>query len=327
MSVGWVAAGATLVTGVMGANAASDAADAQSDASNYATQMSYQQYQDQVALAKQAGTDLTNLADQYAATATGYATNATTAIKGGISQAGTTMQDTLNKVLSLYNGEASQWEDVFGSITDNLGNFYKNLTPERLAATGLQQQQLEFQAAQQQVQKQFAQRNITGGAQQQIEAQMSAENAKARAEIRRSAELQVPQLQQSFVNDMSKVVNPYLAGQVSAQTALGQQQAATQLGLAQADANLQSTLGDIEATRVQAKADAIKTGANVSSTASANYSAALQNNALRQGQISADLAQAQNANLTNTINTGLSVFSKYYTPQTEQQQMLANQWS
>jgi len=327
MSVGWVAAGAAVVTGVMSSNASRDAAKSQSNASEYATQMSYQQYQDQVALAKQAGTDLTSLANEYAGTAAGYARAATGATKTGIAQAGNTMQATLNKVLQLYSGEASQWEDVFGSIGDNLGDFYKNLTPDLLAAPGLQLQQQEFQQAQEQVKTQFAQRNIAGGAQQLIESQMSVENARARAEIRRAAELQVPQLQQNFVKDMSDVVNPYLAGQVSAQTALGQNQASTQLGLAQADASLQATLGEIEATKVQARADAIKTGANVASAASANYSAALQNNALRQGQIGANLAEAQASNLTNTINTGLSVFSKYYKPQTEQQQMLNEQWS
>ncbi len=326
MSVGWVAAGATLVTGIMGANASRDAASSQADASNYATQMSYQQYQDQVKLAEKAGTELKTLADEFAGTSKGFATSSRDALAGGLASAGSAMEATLSKVLSLYQGEASQWDDIFGSVVDNLGSFYKNLSPTMLAAPALQQQQLDFQAAQQQVQKSFASRGITGGAQSAIEASMAMENARAKADIRRDAELQVPAMQQDFVKSMSNVVNPYLTGQITAETALGSQRAATALGLAQNEANYQSTLGGIEATRSQAYADAIKTGRNVASAASADYSVALQNNALRQGAIGSNLAIEQNKNITNTINTGVSLLGKYYTPKTEQQQMLDAQW-
>lgn len=327
MSVGWVAAGATLVTGVMSSNATSSAASAQADAANNATQMSYQQYRDQVDLAAKAGAELTTLADAYASSAGGFISAATNASKAGVAAAGDTMQQTLNTVLSLYSGEASKWEDIFGPVMDNLSSFYSNLTPAMLATTGLEAQQKEFQAAQTQVQKQFAQRGITGGAQAAISADMAMQNAKAKADIRRDAELQVPQLQQDFVKNMSNVVNPYLAGEISTTAALGQNKAQTQLSLAQLDANQQLSLGDVEGQRAQALADASKTRYNVASSASANYSSALQTNALAQGKISSEATLAQNQNLTNTLNTGLSVLSKYYKPQTEQQQMLNNQWS
>lgn len=327
MSVGWVAAGATLVTGVMSSNATSDAADAQADAANNATQMSYQQYRDQVELAAKAGAELTNIANEYASRAGDFISSATNASKTGVAAAGDTMQQTLNTVLSLYSGEASKWEDIFGPVMDNLSSFYSNLTPAMLATTGLEAQQKEFQAAQAQVQKQFAQRGITGGAQQLIETQMQIDNARARADIRRDAELQVPELQQNFAKNMSNVVNPYLAGEISTTAALGQNKAQTQLSLAQLEANKQLSLGDVEAQRSQALADAAKTRYNVASSASANYSSALQANALAQGKISSEATLAQSQNLTNTLNTGLSVFAKYYKPQTEQQQMLNNQWS
>lgn len=327
MSVGWVAAGATLVTGVMSSNATSSAASAQADAANNATQMSYQQYRDQVDLAAKAGAELTDIANAYASKAGGFISSATNASKTGVAAAGDTMQQTLNTVLSLYSGEASKWEDIFGPVMDNLSSFYSNLSPTTLAATGLQIQQQEFQTAQEQVQKQFAQRGITGGAQQLIDTQMQVSNARARADIRRDAELQVPQLQQDFVKTMSNVVNPYLAGEISTTAALGQNKAQTQLSLAQLEANQQLSLGDVEAQRSKALADAAKTRYNVASSASADYSSALQTNAVAQGRISAEATLAQNQNLTNTLNTGLSTLAKYYKPQTEQQQMLNNQWS
>lgn len=111
-------------------------------------------------------------------------------------------QITLAKDQLAFNKEQySDWKAIYGDIEENLGNYYKNLSSDTLIATGLQKQQEEFQAARQALQKDFAQRGITGsGADVQATTIGQFQNAEARARIRTAAPAAVAAEKLSFLN-------------------------------------------------------------------------------------------------------------------------------
>lgn len=79
----------------------------------------------------------------------------------------------------------ADWKAVYGDIQTNLGEYYKNLGSDKIVALGLQNQQTEFQKAQMQVERNFAQRGLTGsGAEMAVKANSTFQNAEARARIR-----------------------------------------------------------------------------------------------------------------------------------------------
>ena len=53
-----------------------------------------------------------------------------------------------------------EWNDLFGDATKNLGKFYSEYTPERLAAIGLSNNEKEFSAYRDNLQRKLKQQNL-----------------------------------------------------------------------------------------------------------------------------------------------------------------------
>lgn len=99
-----------------------------------------------------------------------------------------------------YERDYTRYMDIYGDIEENLGAFYENLTPETLAAAGLQEQAQTFAKAKEQITTNLAQRRIEGsGLEASIMSQAELKNAETKAKIRADAPIQVAQLQQGFV--------------------------------------------------------------------------------------------------------------------------------
>ena len=305
-----VGAGVLAGTTVLKTNAADAATRAQVDATNRALSSADAQYQSQVGLAQMAGEELKAEAGKLTTKLDQTALASRNATIGGLDSANATMQNTLDLVNQLYSGEAAQWDEIFGPVVENLGTFYKNLTPDTFSSTALQMQQQEFQYAQEQVQKQFAQRGITGGAQQLIDTQMQLDNARARANIRKEAPLTVASAQQDFVKGMSDIKNPWTQLVATTELSKGQQQANTALGKAQAEATYQGQLATSAATGYEATRSAIETAANVQSRASANLAQTQQQMALAQGQIAANQAKSQADTISSVVGAGLNLYGQ-----------------
>lgn len=91
------------------------------------------------------------------------------------------------------------WQETYGPIEQNLAQFYGSLSPESLAATGLEKQQKSFQTMQEQSKRSFAQRGIDSPAQEFMENVSKLYNAEVRAKIRTEAPFKVAQAKGQFV--------------------------------------------------------------------------------------------------------------------------------
>jgi hypothetical protein len=226
-------------------------------------------------------------------------------------------------------GQYDRWNSIYGTLQENLGEFYNNLTPQMLSATNLQMRQREYQTAVDTVRKNFAQRGVASGAQSAIEAGMAMENAKARAQIRADAPFQVAEAQTGFLASTSNIRNAYtddLQQGREAQADLAVKKAGA---LAQLDLAAGNVIGSSLEATAQAKAAGAQAGAGLSldqlnaetsalNAAARNTSAAGQNLtstainvAGQQGQIQANLAQQQANAITGVLNTGMYALGKY----------------
>lgn len=94
----------------------------------------------------------------------------------------------------------SDWKDVYGSIQDNLSDYYTNLSPDMYEAQGLEAFNAEYQKAQDSVAASLAQRGITdSGLSTQLEQQGALSAAQSRAAIRMDAPAKVASLQSNFL--------------------------------------------------------------------------------------------------------------------------------
>ena len=94
----------------------------------------------------------------------------------------------------------SDWKDVYGSIQDNLSDYYTNLSPDMYEAQGLEAFNAEYQKAQDSVATSLAQRGITdSGLSTQLEQQGALSAAQSRAAIRMDAPAKVASLQSNFL--------------------------------------------------------------------------------------------------------------------------------
>lgn len=95
----------------------------------------------------------------------------------------------------------ADWTAVYGDIEKNLGDYYKNLSADKLTALGLQNQQLEFQKAKAAIQKDMAQRGIANSGIEVAQTTNAAfQNAEARARIRTEAPEKVAEAKQGFLS-------------------------------------------------------------------------------------------------------------------------------
>jgi len=116
--------------------------------------------------------------------------------------------------LAFQQQQYADWQAVYGPIQDNLSNFYQNLTPETLVASGLKNYEQQHVAVQQQLDRTFAQRGIDSPAQSFLAQNNSLRTAEAKATLRTDAPFKVAQAQQGFLDH--QVVNPAGAGVANA---------------------------------------------------------------------------------------------------------------
>ena len=93
------------------------------------------------------------------------------------------------------------WESTFGSIEKNTAQFYKNLSPEQIAVTGVEKFQQQFETSMQRMHETFAQRGIkpSSGIAQSLKAQAELGAAETRAGIRRDAPIQAARASENFL--------------------------------------------------------------------------------------------------------------------------------
>lgn len=103
--------------------------------------------------------------------------------------------------IAFQKEQYADWKAVYGDLQKNLGEYYKKLTPEKVTALGLENQQKEFQAAMEQVDANFARRGISqdSGIVQATRAKATFQNAEARATIRTNAEQKVQDAKLGFL--------------------------------------------------------------------------------------------------------------------------------
>ena len=103
--------------------------------------------------------------------------------------------------LAFQKEQYEDWDNVYGSIQKNLGEYYNNLDPDKIVSLGLENQQREFQQVQKEIKRDFAQRGLSdSGAEIAITSSNRIDNARTRAEIRSGGERQVAEEQLGFLN-------------------------------------------------------------------------------------------------------------------------------
>lgn len=97
--------------------------------------------------------------------------------------------------------KVDDWNEVYGPIQDNLGDYYNNLTPEYYETIGLENFAQEQQTAMTRLSESLAQRGIdpSSGIQASLTAQSELEGAEGRAGIRRDAPRQAAEDKSRFL--------------------------------------------------------------------------------------------------------------------------------
>ena len=105
--------------------------------------------------------------------------------------------------------EQQRYEDykaIYGDIEKDLGEFYKGLTEENVAALGLQAHEQEIDRVETQVKQTLAQRNIEGaGLEAGLEQRLEIARAEGRAKIRTEAPFKVAEAKTAFVRGKADV--------------------------------------------------------------------------------------------------------------------------
>lgn len=97
-------------------------------------------------------------ASQASDSAGAAADKATAAQQAGNQQA----YDAAMAELDFAKKKQEDWDKVYGPVQDNLGEYYKTLTPEKYEAAGVQKINEEFAKSQQNITRVLAQRGISG---------------------------------------------------------------------------------------------------------------------------------------------------------------------
>ncbi len=102
--------------------------------------------------------------------------------------------------LEFQKSQYADWKEIYGDIEENLAEYYKELTPTKLTAMGLENQQREFQAARTAIARDYAQRGLTGsGMEAATGTALTYANAEARARIRTEAPEKTVQAKLGFL--------------------------------------------------------------------------------------------------------------------------------
>lgn len=270
------------------------------------------------------------------------ATSAATARLAGLSSARnlseagySEAQGYANSFANEMQGQYDRWNSIYGTLQENLGEFYNNLTPQMLSATNLQMRQREYQTAVDTVRKNFAQRGVAGGAQSAIEAGMAMDNARARAQIRADAPFQVAEAQTGFLTSTSNIRNAYTDDLQQARTA----QSSLAIDKANTLANLDIAASEVAAKRQEEIAAAYVekqkqqalldlsagnvTAAGIEATAQARAAGAQAGAGLSIDQLNAE-TNALNAAARNTSTAGQNLTSTAINVAGQQGQIQAN---
>lgn len=103
-----------------------------------------------------------------------------------------------NERLEFEKQQYKRWERLYGSIEENLANFYGSLTPEKLIASGLTKQKTAFNKARENLQRSIAQRGYDSPVSTALETSLDIQEAEANAGLRFSAPFQLATAQRNF---------------------------------------------------------------------------------------------------------------------------------
>jgi hypothetical protein len=104
------------------------------------------------------------------------------------------------ETLEFQKEQYEDWQNIYGDIQENLGEYYSDLNPDDLTALGLQNQQREFQRAVKTMEREAAQRGISGsGIEYAAKSTATFQNAEARARIRTEADERVAEQKLGFL--------------------------------------------------------------------------------------------------------------------------------
>lgn len=154
----------------------------------------------------------------------------------------------------------NDWKNIYGDIQANMGDYYKNLDPDKLVALGLENQQREYQAVSTALEKEYAQRGLSGsGTEEFLKSSSAVQNATAKAVIRSSGDKMVNEEKMKFlglglgqgtqmlgtVNNAASLATSAYSNSVNARTSTSNNylQASTQMGIAN-----QQMMGDLLGT-------------------------------------------------------------------------------
>ena len=128
--------------------------------------------------------------------------------------------------IAFLKKQYADWKKIFGPIQDNLSDFYQNLSSDRVASLGLENQQKEFQSMQKQLALNFAQRGISpdSALNASTSSTLGFANATERARIRTQAPITAAQEKLNFLsigmgqgnNLQQGIANAYQAGAATA---------------------------------------------------------------------------------------------------------------
>lgn len=213
-------------------------------------------------------------------------------------------QDALNKMIAmndeqiqLMKDELENFQSVFGSVEQNLKNYYSNLDPNSVAAKDIQNLEVEFNRVNTQLNQQLAQRGLTGsGAAVAANTALATNLATSRAEARSNAAQKVANQQLGW----------YSLGTQQKQFALSGLNNAYAQG-----ANLYGNLANIYGNQASSAGQvASQSFSNVGSTINNAVGNAIVANALNGGD-SSITPQTTNSSGATTSSWGLPTTPSY----------------
>lgn len=102
--------------------------------------------------------------------------------------------------LEFQKQQYSNWEDIFGPIQQNLSNYYKNLSSDTIASSGLQNIEQQYIASRQNLDTQLAKRGITNsGATAAGLTQLETARMLGKAQVQTNAPMIAAQQQSNFL--------------------------------------------------------------------------------------------------------------------------------
>jgi hypothetical protein len=117
------------------------------------------------------------------------------------SKANRTAKNSAAAELDFAKQQYQDWQDIFGPIQDNLADYYNNLTPDYIAATGLQNVETERAAALERVNQSLAQRGLLGsGLEAAAITDIELETAERKSQVRSDAPMQAAQQKLGFLS-------------------------------------------------------------------------------------------------------------------------------